>query len=142
MTDTNTKINEIDKKFSRKFIAALKRESYKDNNKVERYSYYIPVEYCNQLLKAHIQPKDVAGYDLLNTLFIICGDDVQVYTEDGQIKNNDTGEVVDYTSYFANTCDKDGIELDVPLKPANSSSKAILKLAKEIYNKKNKGVNN
>lgn len=129
---------ELDKKLNRKFIATLKRESYKDNNKVERYSYFIPVIYCNQELKAHIQPKDVAGYELLNTLFIICNDDVQVYAEDGQMKNPDTGEMIDYISYYANTCDNDGIELDVPLKPANSSSKAILKLAREIYDKKNK----
>jgi len=101
------------------------REAYQKNGK-EYYSYYIAGTSKGKTAKVQIVPPDIGGYAVLDIVFDGVEEAELVVTPYKMQAEN--GGTIEGNTYSVVSYDADGEMYECPVKPANKSMKALLKM--------------
>ena len=106
----------------------LTREQFDGKNKEKYWSYAIHGKVRGRDVKVDFVAYDQGGYEVLDIIFDVKSTAELVIT-DGEMTNQDTGEVVKFRTYEARNVDPvDGMEYRYKIKLARESDKALLNM--------------
>lgn len=122
MAKENVENNEAKKEEQKMGTLFLERKEY---GKEGLHVYFVKISFMGKPFEASMQPDDVSGYQLLDSLF---GDSnkVPLRSSENSITDSETGEVRKFRVYEAYNVDENGDEWTTKVNPRNKSDKQAL----------------
>lgn len=108
-------------------VFELTREEFVGRDDKKYWSYAIHGKVRGRDVKVDFVAYDQGGYEVLDIIFDVKPTAELVIT-DGEMTNQDSGEIVKFRTYEARNIDTDGMEYRYKIKLARESDKALLNM--------------
>ncbi len=128
----NVKANESQKKLY------LKREAFTTRDGKDYWGYSVNGHACGRDIKVDFVASDQGGYEVLDMLFSLSDEVVEVVMRD-EVMTDDSGRETVYTVYEAQIIDDDGNRIAYKIKPSRNSDKTLLQVLLIELNKSANG---
>lgn len=116
----------------------LERELFTTKDGKDYWGYSVKGRFAGRDIKVDFVASDQGGYEVLDMLFALSEDDVEVVMRD-EVMTDDSGRETAYTVYEAQIIDDDGNKFAYKIKPSRNSDKTLLQFLLIELNKKANG---